>query len=50
MKLGIQWDTRKLRKLVGDELDELQAFPAGLTDSQRVFCIEKILDETWLKN
>ena len=47
MKHVVMGDSGRLRRLVPDELDQLQCFPkgwtAGMTDSQRAFCMGNAL-------
>ena len=47
MKHVIRGDSGRLRRLVPDELDQLQCFPkgwtAGMSDSQRAFCMGNAL-------
>lgn len=48
MKHAIQGDSGRIRRLVPDELDQIQMFPkgwtnSGMTDGQRAFCMGNAL-------
>lgn len=49
MKHAVEGDSGRIRRLVPDELDQIQMFPkgwtdAGMTDGQRAFCMGNALD------